>query len=144
VKHFVIHATRMVWNAHHKDKQHNGCQAVGMLPGFDENFDHNDPENNGLHKTFFLSGEVLHMVLQSFRNCTQTPVFESSPGRLGTRRQLILQMQKLHPRPSNARNNSNQACQGCGHQEEIKVHFCCAKGQRRRKWGLARQWVISV
>jgi len=50
----------MVWNACYKEEMYNGYQAIGMLPGFDENFDHKHPENDGLCETFFLSGEVLH------------------------------------------------------------------------------------
>jgi len=61
VKCFTIHATQMAWNARYRDKQFNGYQAIGILPGFDENFDHKDPENEGQYKTFFLSGEVLHV-----------------------------------------------------------------------------------
>jgi len=60
VKHFTIHSTQMVWNARYKEEMYNGYQAIGMLPGFDENFDYKHPENDGLYEMFFLSGEVLH------------------------------------------------------------------------------------
>ena len=60
VKCFTIHVTQMVWNAHCREEMFNGCQVIGMLPGFDENLDRKCPENDGLCETFFLSGEVLH------------------------------------------------------------------------------------
>jgi len=73
VKYTIIHATQMEWNACYKDKQHNGYQAIGMLPELDENFDHKDPENEGLYEMFFLSGEVLHEGIAEYQKLYPDP-----------------------------------------------------------------------
>jgi len=92
----------------------------------------------------FCLGRCFMMELQNTRKCSQTPVFESSSGRIGTRRQLILQVQKPHPRLSKARRKGKPSLPRLwpprrGNQGPPPL--CKRAGGQL---GLARQWVMTV
>ena len=91
----------------------------------------------------FCLGRCFTSELQSTRKCSQTPVFESSPGRIGTRRQLILQVQKPHPRPSKARRKGKPSMPRLlpprGNQGPTPL-----RKRMGGQWGRAGQWVMTV